>query len=175
MFDEYENVTEKEFHEFIENYPRKLTAHEVDFCSPPLVTYIDFGMGDALDGIVAKEYLGTSKKDDLWYMPESERYYILRNYEAVLQRRKQIKEKKQQIYANAVLKDGKLIFWKTGKLCLELYDFFDDFWNIGLNFAMEEETGRYELVTKWIKETNSDKEFYRQYVLHEDFKGIKPY
>ena len=40
---------------------------------------------------------------------------------------------------------------------------------------MEEETGRYELVTKWIKETDSDKEFYRQYELHEDFKGIKPY
>ena len=175
MFDEYENVTEKEFHEFTENYPRKLTAHEVDFCSPPLVTYIDFEMGDALDGIVAKEYLGTSKKDDLWYMPENKRYYILRNYEEVLQRRKNIKEKKQRIYANAVLKDGKLIFWYTGHERGELWDFQKDFLHSGLNIKNEIETGRYELVKQKIEKFEDDKDFYRQYELYEPFKGIKPY
>lgn len=171
MSDEYESVTEAELREFLENYPRKLVERGTNICSPPLTWYVD----DESGVTVAKEFEATNKKDDLWYMPENKRYYILRNYEEVLQRRNRIREEKQRIFANAVLKDGKLIFWKTGKLCLELYDFFDDFRNIGLNFAMEEETGRYELVTKWIKETDSDKEFYRQYELHEDFKGIKPY
>ena len=76
MSEEYESVTEREFREFIKNYPRKLTEHTVDFCSPPLTTYIDFEMGDMFTGIVAKEYWGTDKKDDLYYMPENERYYI---------------------------------------------------------------------------------------------------
>ncbi len=151
MSEEYESVTEEELQEFIENYPRKLTEHTVNFHSPPITTYIDFEMGDAIDGIVAKEYWGTDEEDDLWYMPENERYYILRNYEEVLRKRKWIREKKQQIYANAVLKDGKLIFYKTGKKCTELYDFFYDFWHMGLNFVVEEKTGKYELVKKQIK------------------------
>ena len=72
----FEKVSEKEFREFIKNYPRKLIEHTVNFCSPPIVTYIDSEIGDVFTGIVAKEYLGTDKKGDLWYMPGNERYYI---------------------------------------------------------------------------------------------------
>ena len=171
----YENVSKKQFQEFIDNYPRKLTVHTVNFCSPPLVTYIDFEIGEALDGIVAKEYLGTDEKDDLWYMPRNQRYCILKNYNEVFQNAKEFKPRKPDIFANAVLKDDKLIFWWTGGECTELYDFFKDFWHAGLNFAMEIETGRYELVKQKIEKMEDDKDFYRQYELYEPFKGQKPY
>ena len=46
---------------------------------------------------------------------------------------------------------------------------------MGLNFVVEEKTGKYELVKKQIKKIEDSKDFYRKYELHEDFKGIKPY
>ena len=171
MSDEYESVTEAELREFLENYPRKLVERGTNICSPPLTWYVD----DESGVTVAKEFEGTSKKDDLWYMPENERYYILRNYEEVIELAIAEMKRPPKIYANAVLKDGKLIFWWTGEECTELYDFFKDFWSAGLNFAMEIETCRYKLVKQEIEKFEDDKNFYRQYEMHEDFKGEKPY
>lgn len=171
MSDEHESVTETELREFLENYPRKLVELGTNICSPPLTWYVD----DESGVTVAKEFEATNKKDDLWYMPENKRYYILRNYEEVLQRRKNIKEKKQRIYANAVLKDGKLIFWYTGHEREELWDFHKDFLHSGLNIKNEIETGRYELVKHKIDKFEDDKNFYKQYELYEPFVGKKPY
>lgn len=39
----------------------------------------------------------------------------------------------------------------------------------------ELKTGRYELVKQKIEKMEDDKDFYRQYELHEPFKGAKPY
>ena len=85
-------------------------------------------------------------------------------------------EPKRQIWANAVLKDGKLIFWWTGNKCKGVWDFYKDFMYSGLKLKDEIETGRYELVQQQIdKIGEDDKDFYRQYELYEPFKGIKPY
>ena len=80
-----------------------------------------------------------------------------------------------EIYANAVLKDGKLIFWKTGYGEKDLFDFNKDFYYSGLKMREELATGRYELVKQKIEKFEDDKNFYRQYELYEPFKGAKPY
>ena len=181
MIDEYENVTEAELREFLENYPGKLDKRGTTICSPPLAWYVDVES----DVTVAKEYEANDNKDDLWYMPENKRYYILRNYEEVIKQEiKRMKERKPpEIYANVVLKDGKLFFWKTGKFYPHLYSFFDDFRHAGLNYAQEmdwkdnllREHGRYKVVNLEIDKMEDAKDFYRKYELHEDFKGEKPY
>lgn len=84
-------------------------------------------------------------------------------------------ELRSEIWANAVLKDGKLIFWWTGDKCKEVWDFYKDFMYSGLKMKDEIETGRYELVKQKIEKFEDDKDFYRQYELHEDFKGGNPY
>lgn len=79
-------------------------------------------------------------------------------------------------YANAVLKDGKIIFWWSGDECNSVEDFYKDFYYAGLNMDTELKTGRYSLVKKQINEIgNDDIDFYRLFKLHEDFKGFSPY
>ena len=80
----------------------------------------------------------------------------------------------REIWANAVLKDGKLIFWYTGGERHEVYDFNKDFIYSGLNMKTEIESGRYTLVKQTIKDFE-DTSFYEQFDLHENFKGRKPY
>ena len=87
----------------------------------------------------------------------------------------EIDEPKREIWANAVLKDGKLIFWWTGKECKEVWYFYQDFEWSGLDMIKELKTGRYELVKQEIKKMEDDKDFYKQYKLYEPFKGINPY
>ena len=87
----------------------------------------------------------------------------------------EIDEPKREIWANAVLKDGKLIFWKTGYGEKDLFDFNKDFYYSGLKMREELATGRYELVKQKIEKFEDDKYFYKQYKLYEPFKGIKPY
>lgn len=79
-------------------------------------------------------------------------------------------------YANAVLKDGKIIFWWSGDECNTVEDFYKDFFYAGLNMYNELKTGRYSLVKKKINEIgNDDRDFYRHFDLHEDFKGFSPH
>lgn len=80
----------------------------------------------------------------------------------------------RKIWANAVLKDGKLIFWSTGNEKYEVWDFNKDFLYSGLSMGKEIASGKYEL-KKQIVRNFEDTSFYEQFELHEDFKGRKPY
>lgn len=80
----------------------------------------------------------------------------------------------RKIWANAVLKDGKLMFWWTGNKCEDVYDFYKDFMYSGLKMMDEIATGKYALEQGMVSSVN-DTSFYKQFELHEDFKGIKPY
>lgn len=82
--------------------------------------------------------------------------------------------KERKIWANAVLKDGKLIFWWTGSECNDIYEFNKDFYYAGLKMSEELTTGRYKLIKQIVKDFD-DTSFYEQFDLHEDFKGRKPY
>lgn len=82
--------------------------------------------------------------------------------------------KEKIVWANAVLKDGKLLFWRTGREMQEIWDFNKDFLRSGLNMKKEIESGRYTL-EKQIVSGFDDDSFYRKFELHEDFKGRKPY
>lgn len=77
-------------------------------------------------------------------------------------------------WANAVLKDGKLIFWRTGREMREVWDFDKDFLYSGMNMEKEIESGRYTLEKQIVSGFNDDS-FYRKFELHGDFKGQKPY
>ncbi len=79
-----------------------------------------------------------------------------------------------EIWANAVLKDGKLMFWRTGNEKYEVWDFNKDFLYSGMDMRKEIESGKYEL-RKQIVRSFEDTSFYEQFELHEDFKGKNPY
>lgn len=80
----------------------------------------------------------------------------------------------RKIWANAVLKDGKLMFWWTGDKCKDVYDFYKDFMYSGLKMMDEIATGKYTLEQGMVSSIN-DTSFYEQFELHEDFNGSKPY
>lgn len=91
------------------------------------------------------------------------------------------------IYANALLSDGKILFWYTGDECESWYDFYKDFYYAGINTTEYKKTHRLELdkIGFEIKTSSWDynsfifevlaKEFYKQYPISEDSKGAKPY
>ncbi len=81
----------------------------------------------------------------------------------------------KEIYANAVLKNGKLIFWWTGDKCNDVYDFYKDFYYLGLNMIDELKTYKYELKSEKINNFDDDKNFYKQFELCDGYKGKKPY
>lgn len=78
------------------------------------------------------------------------------------------------IWANAVLKDGKLLFWRTGREMKEIWDFNKDFLYSGLHMTQEINSGRYTLEKQIVSGFDDDR-FYRKFELHEDFNGQKPY
>lgn len=79
-------------------------------------------------------------------------------------------------WANAVLKDGKIIFWWSGDKCQGIEDFYKDFYYEELNMLDEIKTGRYSLVQKEIARIGlDDTEFYKDFQIHEDFIGHRPY
>ncbi len=80
-----------------------------------------------------------------------------------------------EIYANAVLKDGKLFFWLTASEKKEMRDFYEGSPNGDLRMKKALRTGRYELVNRQVEKAEDAEEFYKQYELYEDFKGEKPY
>ncbi len=81
----------------------------------------------------------------------------------------------KEIYANAVLKNEKLIFWWTGDKCNDVYDFYKDFYYSGLNMMDELKNYKYELKSEQINSFDDDKNFYKQFELVEGYKGRKPY
>lgn len=91
----------------------------------------------------------------------------------------------KEIWANALLSDGKIIFWYTGSECTEIYDFYKDFYYAGINFSEYEKNHKLELA-KMKFEEKQDRDnyaifhilapkFYRQYGISLDSKGKKPY
>lgn len=103
---------------------------------------------------------------------------IYQKHENYLKEKERKSELNNPIWANAVLKDGKLMFWWTGSECKDVWDFYKDFMYSGLNTKAEIETGRYNLVKKQIEKFEDGKDFYRQYELHELrklFGGRNPY
>lgn len=83
----------------------------------------------------------------------------------------------RDVFANALLKDGKIMFWWSGDKCHSKHDFYKDFYYAGLNMQEEFATGRYRLVTQKIPFIGSDEEeqFYRQFEIHKQSKGARPY
>ena len=84
-----------------------------------------------------------------------------------------------QKWANAVLKDGKILFWWSGGRCASIYDFAKDFYFAGFDMKdMEAElqSGRYNLVTAPISQIGyDDVMFYRNFLIHDDFQGTSPH
>ena len=78
-------VTEEQFFEFVNHYPRKLSVDVTGISEPPLVTYNDFELANRWPySIVAQYYYYSDDPDDYLYAPEEERYYmIMENYEEV--------------------------------------------------------------------------------------------
>lgn len=91
------------------------------------------------------------------------------------------------VYANALLSDGKILFWYTGNECKDWHDFYKDFYYAGINSTEYERTHELKLVKMGFIDPTEDwdynhlifdsfsKEFYKQYPISKDSKGSKPY
>ena len=91
------------------------------------------------------------------------------------------------VYANALLSDGKILFWYTGDECKAWHDFYKDFYYAGLNATEYEKSHNLELVKMGFIDPTEDwdysdlifnvfaKEFYRQYPISEDSRGQRAY
>lgn len=80
----------------------------------------------------------------------------------------------RKIWANVVLKDGKLLFWRTGNEKYSICDFSKDFYTCHMRMIEEIASGRY-VFRKQVANGFDDDSFYRKFELHEDFKGRRPY
>lgn len=80
----------------------------------------------------------------------------------------------RRIWANVVLKDGKLLFWRTGNEKYSICDFNKDFLRCHLHMLEEIASGRYAFRKRAVSGFDDDS-FYRNFELHEDFKGKRPY
>lgn len=90
------------------------------------------------------------------------------------------------IYANALLSDGKILFWYTGSKCNE-FSFYKDFYYSGINELEYIENHKIECKSiGFVDETDNEdfnwicfnvlaKEFYKQWEISPDSKGQKPY
>lgn len=90
------------------------------------------------------------------------------------------------IYANALLSDGKILFWYTGDKC-DVNSFYKDFYYSGINELEYRKNHTMECKTiGFIDETEGEeynflcfdvlaKEFYKQWEISQDSKGWSPY
>lgn len=90
------------------------------------------------------------------------------------------------IYANALLSDGKILFWYTGNKCTE-YDFYKDFYYSEINEKEYRKEHKIEIKQIGFIDSTEDwewnkmifdfyaKEFYKQWEISEDSKGARPY
>ncbi len=75
-------VTKQEFIDFCNSYPRALARDVCGISDPPAVSYNDFEIGWWPLSVVASTHLYTDNPEDLFYVPEEERFYsIVTNYE----------------------------------------------------------------------------------------------
>lgn len=88
---------------------------------------------------------------------------------------------KKQIYANALLKDGKIMFWWTGySPSFYPHDFYKDFYFSGLDMDKELSSGRYSIQVLGTGRTGEygfslAREWYKNFEIHPDSKGARPY
>lgn len=90
----------------------------------------------------------------------------------------------KEIWANALLSDGEILFWYTGSECKEVYEFYKDFCYSHINMAEYEKTHKLSIVKMKFIEQNGDDNwrifnilapnFYRRYKISPDSKGDKP-
>ena len=80
----------------------------------------------------------------------------------------------RKIWENVVLKDGKLLFWRTGNEKYSICDFSKDFYTCHLRMIEEIASGRFAFRKRVVNGFDDDS-FYRNFELHEDFKGRRPY
>lgn len=78
-------VSEQEFIDFINNYPRKLTRDVTGICDPPAISYNDFELADRWPySVVAYGHVWDDDPKDYFYKPKEKREYtIVINYEEV--------------------------------------------------------------------------------------------
>ena len=78
-----QQVTKKEFEEYIKNYPRELVVDCTLTSDPPVVSYNDFALANHWPySVVARTWIYSNIPNDRYYEPEdAHRYYIIVNYE----------------------------------------------------------------------------------------------
>ena len=95
-------------------------------------------------------------------------------------------KQKNEIWANALLSDGEILFWRTGRERIDVFDFNKYFYyaDIGVEYIAAH---KLELVKKKFEVDEYDvrannrvfevdaKNFYRQFRIGPDCKGEKPY
>lgn len=76
-------VSEQEFIDFINNYPRPLDRDVYGVCDPPSITYNDFELANRWPySIVASTHMFSDDPNDYYYYPPEEREFrILKNYQ----------------------------------------------------------------------------------------------
>ena len=82
-------------------------------------------------------------------------------------------ELKREIWANAVLKDGKLLFWLTASEKKEMRDFYEGSPNGDLRMKEALQSGRYELVNRKVEKVEDAEEFYKQYEMYDPYTNSK--
>lgn len=89
-----ENVTKKEFDDFIKKYPRKLNYNCCDISIPPSISYNDFELANRWPySVIANTFAYSDDMEDYYYTPEEKRIYsIMKNYEQVFKSKTGYKE-----------------------------------------------------------------------------------
>ena len=79
------SVTEAEFKEYLENYPRKLDYDCYAAYEPPAISYNDFELADRWPySVVASTHAYDDDPEGYYYKkPEDRRYFVMENYEEV--------------------------------------------------------------------------------------------
>ena len=91
----------------------------------------------------------------------------------------------EQVYANALLSDGKILFWYTGERCTSPWDFNKDFYYAGINLLEYEKAHELRIVRQnFLQRTPEDNyrifneaapAFYRMFEISPDSVGERPY
>ena len=92
----------------------------------------------------------------------------------------------KSVWANALLSDGKILFWYVGSECKSKLDFYKDFYFAGIGYMDYEAQHQLKLVKKEFRYKNGEQksnyifnvlapEYFRNYEISPDSKGSPPY
>ena len=91
------------------------------------------------------------------------------------------KDHSDDVYANVLLKDGKIFFWKTGfRQCRRMSDFSKSFYFTGMKMTEEKQTGKFTVESRKMTRKGHDgylqaKDWYKKWEIHPDSRGNPPY